>query len=133
MRILLRVVAILVVFGLFAFAAQMIAAEQGEVVVVTTHDAAGGAEETRLWVVDADGQAWLRAGTPRAGWYQRLIASPDVEVVRGPTTIKARAVPVPDARDRVNALMQEKYGTADSVIGMMVDRSGAIAIRLDPR
>ena len=133
MRILLRVVAILVVFALFAFAAQMIAAEQGEVVVVTTHDAAGDGEDTRLWIVDTDGAAWLRAGTPRAGWYQRLVAVPDIEVVRDGKTIQARAVPVPDMRERVNGLMHEKYGTADSVIGMMVDRSGSIAIRLDPR
>ena len=41
------------------FAAQMIASETGEVVVLHTRDAAGETT-TRLWVVEHDGDLWLR-------------------------------------------------------------------------
>jgi hypothetical protein len=33
----------------------------------------------------------------------------------------------------VNALMSRKYGWADGLIGVLFDRSDAVAIRLDPR
>ena len=67
---------------------QYLASESGEVVVLRTLDAAGGVHETRLWVVDHDGSAWLRAGNPTGGWFPRLSARPEVEVVRGSETRK---------------------------------------------
>jgi len=44
-----------------------------------------------------------------------------------------RAVPAPEARQQINALMAEKYGWADAYIGFFLDRGGATPIRLDPR
>jgi hypothetical protein len=113
-------------------ATQYIASESGEVVVLRTFDATGGVHETRLWVVDHDGAAWLRSGNPSSGWVPRLSARPEVEVERGAETRKFLAVPTPEARDTVNDLMQQKYGWADSYISFYFPRSTKLAVRLTP-
>ena len=123
------VLAVVVVFGL-----QLVASESGEVVVLRTFSN-GETQETRLWVVDDRGLSWLRSGSPEAGWYQRLRENPDVQVERDSQRHEYRAFPVEGgpAVDRINALMLEKYGWAEDLIGFMFDRSDAVAIRLDPR
>ena len=133
MRRVLRVVGALLALILLFFALQIVASESGEVVVLRTRDEAGVAHETRLWVVDHEGRSWLRAGHAGTGWFVRLQADPDVEVVRGGQTLAVRAVPVPDARDRINALVNEKYGVADSYISFFFRREHKIPVRLDPR
>jgi hypothetical protein len=132
MRWVGRAVVLLLALGIAWWALEMLAAESGEVVVLTTRDAADASHETRLWVVDLEGRAWLRAGSDVAGWYGRLAARPEVEVERAGMAGRYRAVPVPEARERVNALMLEKYGLADRWIGFWFDRSDAIPIRLEP-
>jgi hypothetical protein len=129
------------VFGLaLVLAAAGIAASElgAEVVTLRTHDGAA-TTATHLWIIDDAGHAWLRAGSPRSGWFRRLEAHPDVVVDRGGRAIHARATPVPDprVRDRVNLLMREKYGLADRVVGVLValtggDRARSVPVRLDP-
>lgn len=114
---------------------QIAASESGEVVVLRTF-ADGDVQETRLWVVDDRGSVWLRAGQPTSAWYQRILANPDIEVERGGEVREYRAFPLEGggpATDHINALMLNKYGWADQVIGYLFDRSDAVAIRLDPR
>ena len=118
--------------ALVVMGTQYLASESGEVVVLRTTDAAGGVHETRLWVVDHDGSAWLRAGNPSSGWFPRLSAQPAVEVVRGGETLKLQALPTPEARDTINDLMQQKYGFADSYISFYFPRSKKIPVRLLP-
>ncbi|TFG96725.1 MAG: hypothetical protein E4H11_02970 [Myxococcales bacterium] len=113
-------------------ATQYLASESGEVVVLRTLDAEGGVHETRLWVVDHEGSAWLRAGNPHGGWFPRLSARPAVEVVRGGQTQPFQAVSTPEARDMINDLMQQKYGLADSYISFYFPRSQKIPVRLVP-
>ena len=122
------------VVGLFVavMALQMIASESGEVVVLTTTDEAGAPQETRLWVVDHDGAAWLRAGSDQQGWYGRLRNQPRIQVERDGATNPYTATPAPASTPEINRLMAEKYGWADRFIGMMFPRDGAVAIRLDP-
>jgi len=110
-----------------------LAAETGEVVVVRTFGPDGVAHETRLWIVDDAGASWLRAGDPKSGWFLRLEAKPDIEVVRGGRTLAVRATPVPEAQARINALMAEKYGFSNRYIGLFFPRSRATPVRLDPR
>ena len=62
MKILFRTLLVLLGIVLLWWAVEMIAAETGEVVVVTITAADGSTDKTRLWVVDHDGSAWLRAG-----------------------------------------------------------------------
>lgn len=108
-------------------------AESGEVVVLRTRDAEGGVHETRLWVVDHEGAAWLRAGNPDSGWLARLRSRPEAEIVRGGETFAVRGVPDPAMRDTVNRLMAEKYGWSDRYIRLFVASDAAVPVRLDPR
>jgi len=112
---------------------QFVASESGEVVVLRTFTG-GEAHETRVWIVDDAGTSWLRAGSPEAGWYQRIKEDPLIEVERGGDTQTYQAFPIESGPpvDHVNALMLQKYGWADQVIGLVVDRSSSVAIRLDP-
>lgn len=129
------IVGLAIVVGLFAlmFGGIGVLSESGEVVVLTTLDSAGNGHETRLWVVDDTGRAWLRAGSPQSRWYGQLVANADVVVVRDNVSASFRAVPVDGARDRINELMAAKYGTADRIIAIMSDRTSSVPIRLDPR
>jgi hypothetical protein len=113
----------------------LVMAESGEVVVLETRDAAG-AHETRVWVVDDGGFAWLRTGDPKAAWLLRIRSNPDVSVTRGEERRDYRAAPVDDpaTRERINALTLEKYGLAEQILrAVMMDPSGATPIRLEPR
>ena len=109
-----------------------IASESGEVVVLTTLDAAGQHRQTRLWVADTRGHAWLRAGSTRSSWYRRLLQHPQVEVERTGARRRYRAEPEPASQPEVNRLMLEKYGWAERWIGFSIPRRDALPIRLDP-
>jgi hypothetical protein len=106
----------------------------GEVVTLDTVDASGAHRATHLWVVDDAGFAWLRSGAPGSEWLARIDANPDVEVERGGVLQRVRAVPVRQAnvRDRIHALMREKYGWADRLISGVRDPARSVAVRLEP-
>jgi hypothetical protein len=110
-------------------------AESGEVVVLRSADASGVVHETRLWVVDDAGRAWLRTGNPDSAWLQRVRTNPQVEVVRNGEVQLNYAVVVtgPQARDRINQLVLEKYGGAERYLRLfMMDPAQAVPVRLDP-
>jgi hypothetical protein len=112
------------------------AMESGEVVVVRAADAQGATHETRLWVVDTDGFAWLRTGDPDNPWLVRVRANPEIEVVRDGESRRFHAVPTtePAVRDRINALTLEKYGWAERLLRAIALRpERATAVRLEPR
>ncbi len=134
-RIVARIAVGLVVLAVLAAGAIFAASELGgEVVVLHTRDPVGADVTTHLWVVDDAGSAWLRSGLPTSGWFVRLEANPEVVVERGGQASRYRAVPVgtPEARDRIHALMREKYGWADRLIGAARDGSASIAVKLEP-
>ncbi|MEZ5595029.1 MAG: hypothetical protein R3E84_01355 [Pseudomonadales bacterium] len=122
------------VVSLFAavMALQFAASESGEVVVLSTLDAKGAPQETRLWVVDLEGSQYLRAGQPESGWLLRLQKTPRVGLVRGEVRAAYDAVPEPEKRDVINARMRAKYGWADQVIEQMFGRDKATPVRLEP-
>jgi len=107
--------------------------DEGEVVNLSTVDAKGAQFETQLWIIEHDGQLYLRAGRPAARWLARLRAHPEVKIERGGTTASYRAVPVDDpaTREAVNRRMAEKYGQADRLITRIFDRSQAVPVRLE--
>lgn len=121
---------LLLVAGVFGM--QMIASESGEVVVLHSVDAAGEEQETRLWVVDLEGSAYLRVGADGSGWYSRLQANPKARVQRGPAIENYLIVPRPEFSAQINDLMHDKYGWADGYISLMFDRVGAIPLQLQP-
>jgi len=106
----------------------------GEVVVLETLDAGGAPHETRLWVVDDGGDAWLRSGQPTSSWLLRIDENPRVRVPRGRASASYRAEPVhdPAVRDRIHARMAEKYGFADELWSRFADRDRSVPIRLQP-
>jgi hypothetical protein len=135
MRLLLRLVAIVVAL-VVVFAATIFGASEfgGEVVNLRTDE--GGKERgTHLWVVDEGGYAWLRAGVSTSGWLKRIEASPDVVVERASEAHHMRAVPVhePAVRDRIHALMREKYQVADRIVSLLRDPAGSVPVRLERR
>lgn len=107
----------------------------GEIVTLETRDANGEPKTTRLWVVDHDGSAWLRSGQPTSGWFVRLEAAPSVRVTRNGETVEYTAEPVrdPAVRDRIHALMAEKYTWAESFVAGSRDGTLSIPVRLVPR
>ncbi len=110
-------------------------AERVEVVVLHSHGEDGD-HETRLWVVDDAGSAWLRTGASNATWLPRIRANDAIEVERGEQTIPFRAVVIDDAEAvaRINQRSLEKYGWSEELLRMMSADPGAqVAIRLDPR
>ncbi len=112
---------------------QIVAGESGEVVILRSVDAAGATHETRLWIVDRDDGAWLRAGSSEAGWLPHLEANQDAELVRDGRSFAVLVVPVIAERDAINAQMREKYGWGDWWIGVWVSRDDSVPLRLDAR
>ncbi|MAE93543.1 MAG: hypothetical protein CL910_02675 [Deltaproteobacteria bacterium] len=84
--------------------------EVGEVIVLRTTDARSRAYDTRLWIIDHAGVSWLGAGRSRS-WYRRLLAQPEVTIVREGDARCHRAVPVEEVavRDEVFEKMERKY------------------------
>jgi hypothetical protein len=110
-------------------------AERVEVVVLHTRDAAGE-HETRLWVVDDAGSAWLRTSADNASWLPRLRATPAIQVERQgklqPFTAVVLADPATVAR--IDELTLAKYGWSESMLQVLMPEGHAqVAIRLDPR
>ena len=83
-------------------------------------------------MVDDHKQIWIRSGQDSSSWFVRLKAQPRVTLERDGVSASYRAVVVPKQRDRINALMAERYGWADSLIGLVRDTSATQPIRLDP-
>lgn len=132
MKLVGKLLAALVGVFVLVMVIQMVASESGEVVVVTTQSADGTPVATRLWVVDREGQSFLRAGSSQAQWFGRIEANPTITVERNGVAVSHRAVQSPDDTAAVNELMAQKYGWADAYIGVMFSRDDSIAIRLDP-
>jgi hypothetical protein len=111
-----------------------IALEGNEVAVLRTRAPDGRFEQTRVWVVDAGGAAWIEAADPERGWYQSLRTHADVELLRGGEPLRYRATPEPGAegRARLRALLRDKYGWADWWVGLLQDTSASVPIRLEP-
>ncbi len=136
MRRIAIALAALVGLVVLLFGAMRLSWELGEVVVLRAADDEGGVHETRLWVVDVDGAAYVRTGSPQSPWLLRVRAHPDVVVTRTGATAAFRAVPVDDAavRDRVNAAVAEKYGFSDAVLrATFLVPARVTPVRLDPR
>ena len=130
MKIVARTFIVLVMVVIAWWLGQMIASESAEVVVLYTQDKSGEQYNTRLWVVDHEGDAWLRAGSTSAGWYKRLEALPEVEVLRRSDRRSVTTKFEPAYRDAINELMAEKYGWRDAYVGFFFSREGAIPVRL---
>ena len=129
----IRISTLLIILVIGLFILQWAASETtGEVVVLTTTDAKGANHETRLWVADYNGSAWLRASSGGASWFQRLQTNSTISLTRDGEQKRYTATPVPDASGTINRLLSTKYSWGDKVIGALFGRSEAIAVKLEP-
>jgi len=130
-RLLVAISAVLVA-GALVVAAHMALIEIGrEVVTLRTPLPKGGWQETRLWVVDDGGSAWLHSAGD--AWAKRFEGDPVVELVRGGSTRRYRASVIPGPHPRIDALLREKYGVADRWVRFIApDSEKTLVVRLDP-
>jgi hypothetical protein len=109
------------------------ALEAGGVAIVTTRTADGHERRTHVWFVEEDGVVWLEAGTPENPWYVDLARSPELALARsGAAPARHRAHAVPERSARVRAQLRAKYGWRDRWVGLFVDSSRSLAVRLEP-
>jgi len=133
----IRLVLRLAVFAAVVFAlVTYVALEGGDVAILRTHGTDRSFRDTHVWWVDGEnGSLWLEAATPDRPWLLDVQHDAQVELTRGEDEDPLRAVPVEGdaARHDVRERMHEKYGWADSWVGLLQDTSTAVAVRLDPK
>ena len=130
-----RIALTTIVLAVTVILAIIIASETGiEVVTVHSKRQDGSVKKTRLWIAENAGQLWLRAGVPNEAWLEHIAREPVIGLERNGTVTSYRAVPSTDTgeRDRVHALMRDRYGFNDRLISMIRDGSKSIAVRLEP-
>jgi hypothetical protein len=122
-------------FGLFllGLGVVQIASERIEVVEMHTLDEQGELMSTRLWIVDDDELQYLRSNNGTSLWFRRIQENPSFEVTRNGTAVVYTAELRRDKRDRINALMHEKYTWGDSLISAITGtQDAAIPVELHP-
>lgn len=102
--------------------------------VVETRRPDGGTRTTHVWFVEEAGVLWLEAGAPENAWFVDVQREPALRLRASGVSGRYRAHPVPDPvrRAAVRARLREKYGLRDAWVGLFVDASRSIAVRLDP-
>lgn len=107
--------------------------ERMEVVILRTVDAQGHAHDTKLWIVDHEGHAWVRSVRPTLRWLERIRANPHVELERDGkfASYTASIIETESAKRAVDAAIAAKYGWVDRWYELIV-RHDTIPVRLDP-
>ena len=107
----------------------------GRTAVLRTFDAEGEARDTVLGLHDDGGQLWVESGHWFRGWYHRVRANPDVELVRDGEALPYRATPVdtPEALENMQRLMGKGEGAGYWVMRAMLLWAPVKPVRLDPR
>ena len=131
MKIVFWSVGVLLGLFLLGLGVVQIASERVEVVQLHTLDDQGEPMITRLWIVDDDGQQYLRSGNGSSLWFRRIQENPSFEVTRNGITQTYTLVLRPDKRDHINALMHQKYTWGDSLISLITGaKDAAIPVEL---
>ncbi len=118
-----------------SFLLTFVGLESGGVAVVTTQRADGAARETHVWFAEIDGELWLEAGTPENGWFVDVQKNPRSTLAL-PSGAPARYIARPDASVEAQRAVREalhaKYRWRDTWVGLLIDESRSVAVRLDP-
>jgi hypothetical protein len=104
----------------------------GEVATLYTTDGVGKIHTSSIWVIDHGHEIWIRSLDPTSLWLDRLISHPEVKLLRGGALTAFHATPFTHRRERVNALMAERYGWADWFLAKIEGRDDAVPVYLDP-
>ena len=118
---------------LLVAAGTWVVGEQIEVAVLRTYSSDGHGHDTKLWVVDHQGQPWLRGARPTLRWLERIRENPRVELVRHGviTPYTATIDDAPESKHAVDEAMADKYGWVDRWYEYVL-HSNPVVIRLDP-
>ncbi len=110
------------------------ALESGGVAVIETRTADDSVRFTHVWYTEPDGELWLEAGTPENGWFIDIQESADVRFETDGHSVRyiARPEEDPSGHDRIRFLIRGKYGIRDRWVGLVVDTSRSVAVRLLP-
>ena len=113
--------------------AGLVLVDEGELVTLQTRGLDGDRYETQLWVIEEEGELYLRAHYPGAKWLRRIRHQPEVELSRGDTRspFLARPLDDPELRRAVNRAMAAKYGLADRLASALWSPEKSILIHLD--
>ncbi len=128
--VLVGVATLLAVFG----ATTWWALEAGGVAVIETRTTDDSVRFTHVWYTEPNGELWLEAGTPENGWFLDVQENPAVRFEANGHSARyvARPVEDPSGHDRIRSLIREKYGFRDRWVGLVVDTSRSVAVRLLP-
>ena len=109
--------------------------ESSEVAVLHSRRADGSIRSTHVWHVSSGGELWVEAGTPENGWFQDVQHSPEVALTIDGRRSDYLAEPRrdPGSHARIRSLLRRKYGYRDRWVGLLVDSSRSIAVRMHPR
>ena len=107
--------------------------DEGELVTLHTRGPDGDHYQTQLWVIEAEGELYLRAHYSGAKWLRRIRHQPEVELSRGDTRAPFLARPLddPELRRTVNRAMAAKYSLADRLASSVWSPDKSIPVLLD--
>jgi len=89
-----------------------------------------------IWVVDVDGQVFVRSFTgPKGKWYHNVLANPEADLEVDGKTIHVKAIPVSDQEsiEAVSRAYLEKYRSSPYAKDMMRPEVLPTTLRLEPR
>ena len=113
--------------------AGVVLVDEGELATLRTQGPNGDQYDTQLWVIDAEGELYLRAHFSGAKWLARIRNHPEVELRRGDARQPFVAQPVddPEVRRAVNRAMAAKYGFADRLASAVWAPEKSVPVHLD--
>jgi hypothetical protein len=113
----------------------MIAAFQPGSDVIRTWDAEGRPHDRVLSVIEDGDTLWVQSGHHFRGWYHRLRANPDVELIRDGVAKPYRAVPLddPETKAHLIGLMKLRSGAGYYIARALLLFAEIKPVRLDPR
>jgi len=111
--------------------------DEGHVVTLLTREE-GREYETQMWVVELEGDLYIRSNRPDSEWLKRIDADPEVALrwEEDPRAeeerLRAQRVTDPAIRSQVNDALARKHGFAEIVWGYLVDRGQSVVLVLHP-
>jgi hypothetical protein len=104
----------------------------GDVAILHVRDVEDSDRYVTLWAVEDAGSIWLRAARPDREWLDWLVERPKVELeLDGESHFyTAEIFEQPEARERVDELMREKYLWADRIRELLLGND-TVPVRLE--
>lgn len=108
------------------------ALESSGVAVIETRSTDGSLRATHVWFAEPEGELWLEAATPSSPWLQDVQRDPVLSFSAAGRSGRyaAHPIPGPAAHEKIRSLLREKYGLRDRWVGLLVDTSSSVAVRL---